>query len=56
MPSDERGVQMYKMPVDLAGLLRSEWETIIEEAGFDEVDEGMDKHAVFRDAKAALYK
>ena len=32
---------MYKMPVDLAGLLRSEWETIIEEAGFNEVDEGI---------------
>lgn len=32
---------MYKMPSDLSGLLRSEWETIIEEAGFDEVDEGI---------------
>lgn len=32
---------MYKLPADLSGLLRSEWETIIEEAGFDEVDEGI---------------
>ena len=32
---------MYKLPQDLSGLLRSEWETIIEEAGFDEVDEGI---------------
>ena len=31
----------FKLPVDLAGLLRSEWETIIEQAGFDEVDEGI---------------
>lgn len=31
----------YKLPVDLAGLLRSEWETIIEQAGFDEIDEGI---------------
>lgn len=31
----------YKLPNDLAGLLRSEWETIIEQAGFDEVDEGI---------------
>ena len=31
----------YKLPVDLAGLLMSEWETVIEEAGFDEVDEGI---------------
>lgn len=32
---------MYKLPKDLSGLLRSEWESIIEEAGFDEVDEGI---------------
>ena len=31
----------FKLPVDLAVLLRSEWETIIEQAGFDEVDEGI---------------
>lgn len=31
----------YKLPPDLAGLLRSEWETIIDQAGFDEVDEGI---------------
>ncbi len=30
-----------KLPPELAGLLRSEWETIIEQAGFDEVDEGI---------------
>lgn len=29
------------MPEDLSGLLRSEWETIIEQAGFDAVDEGI---------------
>ena len=32
---------LYKLPSDLAGLLRSEWETIIEQAGFDAVDEGI---------------
>ena len=32
---------LYKLPGDLAGLLRSEWETIIEQAGFDAVDEGI---------------
>lgn len=31
----------YKMPAELAGLMRSEWETIIEQANFDEVDEGI---------------
>lgn len=31
----------YHIPDDLAGLLRSEWETIIEQAGFDAVDEGI---------------
>ncbi len=31
----------YKIPSDLSGLLRSEWERIIEEAGFDEIDEGI---------------
>lgn len=31
----------YKLPADLSGLLRSEWEKIIEEAGFDMVDEGI---------------
>lgn len=31
----------YKLPSDLSGLLRSEWETIIEQAGFDEIDEGI---------------
>lgn len=31
----------YRLPPDLAGLLRSEWETILEQAGFDEVDEGI---------------
>lgn len=31
----------YRLPVDLAGLLRSEWETIIEQANFDEIDEGI---------------
>jgi hypothetical protein len=31
----------YKMPSDLSGLLRSEWDRIIEEAGFDEIDEGI---------------
>ena len=32
---------MYKLPADLSGLLSSEWERIIEEAGFDEIDEGI---------------
>lgn len=41
---------MYKLPPDLSGLLRSEWETIIEEAGFDEVDEG-----IVRDCFMAKY-
>lgn len=31
----------YRLPADLAGLLRSEWETIIDQAGFDEIDEGI---------------
>lgn len=31
----------YKLPADLSGLLRSEWEKIIEEAGFDMVEEGI---------------
>lgn len=31
----------YRIPKDLAGLLRSEWEEIIEQAGFDAVDEGI---------------
>ena len=31
----------YKLPDDLARLLRSEWERIIAEAGFDEIDEGI---------------
>ena len=31
----------YKMPSDLSGLLRSEWDRIIEEANFDEIDEGI---------------
>lgn len=31
----------YKLPNDLAGLLRSEWDRIIDEAGFDSVDEGI---------------
>lgn len=31
----------YKLPSDLSGLLRSEWEKIIEEANYDEVDEGI---------------
>lgn len=31
----------YKLPADLSGLLRSEWEKIIDEAGFDMVDEGI---------------
>lgn len=31
----------YKLPSDLSGLLRSEWDRIIEEAGFDTVDEGI---------------
>lgn len=31
----------YKLPEDLAGLLRSEWEIIIEQAGFDAVDESI---------------
>lgn len=31
----------YRLPDDLSGLLRSEWETIIEQAGFDAVDEGI---------------
>ena len=31
----------YKLPDDLSGLLRSEWEKIIEEAGFDMIDEGI---------------
>lgn len=31
----------YKLPSDLAGLLRSEWELIIDEAGLDMVDEGI---------------
>ena len=31
----------YKIPSDLSGLLRSEWDRIIEEAGFDEIDEGI---------------
>jgi hypothetical protein len=41
----------YKLPADLSGLLRSEWEKIIDEAGFDMVDEGIvrdcfiDKHS-----------
>ena len=29
----------YKLPADLSGLLRSEWEKIIDEAGFDMIDE-----------------
>ena len=31
----------YKLPADLSGLLRSEWEKIIDEAGFDMIDEGI---------------
>lgn len=31
----------YQLPADLSGLLRSEWEKIIEEAGFDMIDEGI---------------
>ena len=31
----------YRLPSDLSGLLRSEWDRIIEEAGFDEIDEGI---------------
>ena len=31
----------YKIPSDLSGLLRSEWDRIIEEANFDEIDEGI---------------
>lgn len=31
----------YKLPEDLAGLLRSEWEAIIDQAGFDVIDEGI---------------
>jgi hypothetical protein len=31
----------YKLPSDLSVLLRSEWDRIIEEAGFDEIDEGI---------------
>ena len=31
----------YRLPSDLSGLLRSEWEKIIEEANYDEVDEGI---------------
>jgi hypothetical protein len=31
----------YKLPSDLSGLLRSEWDRIIEEANFDEIDEGI---------------
>lgn len=30
-----------QLPENMAGLLRSEWETIIEQAGFDEIDEGI---------------
>ena len=29
----------YKVPEDLAGLLRSEWESIIEQANLEEIDE-----------------
>lgn len=44
---------MYKLPQDLSGLLRSEWETIIEEAGFDEVDEGIARDCfIFRYTQA----
>ena len=35
------GESRYRLPDDLATLLRSEWETIIEQAGFDAVDEGI---------------
>ena len=31
----------YKVPEDLAGLLRSEWETIIEQANLEEIDESI---------------
>lgn len=31
----------YKLPPELESLLRSEWETIIEQARFDAVDEGI---------------
>lgn len=31
----------YRIPSDLSGLLRSEWDRIIEEANFDEIDEGI---------------
>ena len=31
----------YKLPSDLSGLIRSEWDRIIDEAGFDEIDEGI---------------
>lgn len=31
----------YKLPPDLEGLLRSEWETIIEQARFNAVDESI---------------
>ena len=40
----------YKIPSDLSGLLRSEWDRIIEEAGFDEIDEG-----IVRDCIMAKY-
>ena len=32
---------MYKLPAILNGLLTDQWEAIIEQAGFDEVDEGI---------------
>ena len=35
------GESRYRLPDDLAALLRSEWETIIEQGGFDAVDEGI---------------
>ena len=35
------GESRYWLPDDLAALLRSEWETIIEQGGFDAVDEGI---------------
>lgn len=44
----------YKLPDDLSGLLRSEWEKIIAEAGFDVVDEGIVRD-VFMDKYSQAY-
>lgn len=32
-------MRRYQVPEDLAGLLRSEWDTIIEQANLEEIDE-----------------